>query len=120
MNPRTLKSKQRGISFFGLIMIAAVLGFSGIMIAQAVPTYIEYQAIRKAAHKAANEGSTPADVRRIYGSATAIDDIKSITPNDLEITKQGDKVVVSFAYNKEIPIGGPAYLLLKYSATTAK
>ena len=31
------------------------------------------------------------------------------------ITKEGDRNVVSFAYNKEIHMFGPAFLLLKYA-----
>ncbi|TNF57337.1 MAG: DUF4845 domain-containing protein, partial [Burkholderiales bacterium] len=33
---------------------------------------------------------------------------------DLEITKQGDRVVVAFDYSREIPLFGPAYLVMKY------
>jgi hypothetical protein len=81
---------------------------------------IEFQAIRKAANKAANEGATPPEVRRIFDAAGAIDDFKAVTGKDLDVSKVGDKVVVAFAYNKEIHLGGPAYLLLKYAGTTAK
>jgi Domain of unknown function (DUF4845) len=120
MNAIAGKNKQNGMSFIGLLIVAGFLGFFGILGAQAVPTVIEYQAIKKAAHKAANEGATPADVRRIFDRAQAIDDFNAVAGKDLDITKQGDKVVVSFAYIKEIHIGGPAFLVLKYAATTAK
>jgi hypothetical protein len=43
-----------------------------------------------------------------------VDDISSIKGTDLTVSKEGEKVVVSFAYNKEIELFGPAYLLLKY------
>ena len=86
----------------------------GIIGAQAVPSAIEFQAITKAATKA-KEGSTVAEVRSIFDKAAQIDDIKSIIGKDLEVTKEGDKTVVAFAYSKEIHIGGPAYLLLKYA-----
>lgn len=115
-----MKSKQRGISFMGLLFVGIILAFAGVVGAQVAPTLIEFQAIRKAAHKAANEGSTPADVRRIFSSAAAIDDFKAVDGKDLDISKVGDKVVVAFAYNKEIHLGGPAYLLLKYAGSTAK
>jgi preprotein translocase subunit SecF len=120
MNAIARKHKQNGMSFIGLLIVAGFLGFFGILGAQAVPTVIEFQSIKKAALKAANEGATPADVRRIFDKSQAIDDFKAISGKDLDVTKQGDKVVVSFAYNKEIHIGGPAYLVLKYAATTAK
>jgi Domain of unknown function (DUF4845) len=115
-----MKSKQRGISFMGLLFVGIVLAFLGVIGAQVAPTLIEFQAIRKAANKAANEGTTPPDVRRIFDSASAIDDFKAVTGKDLDISKVGDKVVVAFAYNKEIHLGGPAYLLLKYAGSTSK
>jgi Domain of unknown function (DUF4845) len=115
-----MKSKQRGLSFIGLLFVGGVLAFAGVIGAQVAPTFIEFQAIKKAAGKAANEGSTPPDVRRIFDKSGEVDDFKAVAGKDLDITKQGDKVVVSFAYNKEIHLGGPAYLLLKYAGTTAK
>ena len=40
--------------------------------------------------------------------------IQAVTGKDLDITKENDKVVISFAYNKEIEIMGPVFLLIKY------
>ncbi len=113
-----MKSKQRGLSFLGLVIVGSILAFGGVIGAQVVPTVIEHQAINKAARKAANEGSTAADVRRIFGASAAIDDFKAIEAKDLDVTKVGDKIVVKYAYNKEIHLGGPAYLVIKYSGDT--
>ncbi|MCJ0764294.1 DUF4845 domain-containing protein [Variovorax terrae] len=109
-----LKSRQRGISFIGLIFVGGVLAVTGVVAAQVFPTVLEYQAVLKAVNKA-KEGSTVAEVRSTFDKAAAIDDIKSITGKDIEVTKDGDRIVVSFAYNREIHLTGPAYLLLKYS-----
>lgn len=106
---------QRGITLIGLLFVGGVLAFSGIVIAQAIPTYIEYTAIQKAVNKAAAGGSTVADIRKAFDTAAVIDDIKSIKGADLDVTKNGEKVVVSFAYNREIPIGGPVFLTIKYA-----
>lgn len=109
-----MKIKQRGISFIGVLFVVGILAFAAVIAAQVIPTLIEFQAITKAASKA-KEGSSVIEVRTIFNKAADIDDIKSISGKDLEITKEGDKTVVAFAYNKEIHIGGPAYLLLKYT-----
>lgn len=109
-----MKNRQRGISFIGILFVGGVLAFTGVIAAQVFPTLVEFQAITKAAQKA-SEGNTVPEVRQIFEKAAAIDDIKSITGKDLEVGKNGDKVTVSFAYNKEIHIGGPVYLLLKYT-----
>ena len=110
-------SRQRGISFIGLVFVAVVLACVGVVIAQVIPTLIEWQAIDKAANKA-KEGTTVPEVRAIFDRAQAIDDFKSVSGKDLDIKKVGDKVVVSYAYEREIPLFGPAYLTLKYKGET--
>ena len=109
-----LRAGQRGMTFLGLLVVGTLLAVSGVIIAQIVPTAIEYQAIAKAASKA-SEGNTVAEVRAIFDRAAAIDNISSISGKDLEVTKVGDKVVVAFAYQREIHLAGPGYLTLKYS-----
>jgi hypothetical protein len=106
-------SRQRGISFIGLLFVAVVLGCAGVVLAQVIPTVIEYQAIGKAANNAA-EGNTVPEVRALFDRAQAVDDFKSVSGKDLDVRKVGDRVVVSFAYDREIHLAGPAYLVLKY------
>ena len=113
----TSASRQRGISFIGLLFVAIVLACVGVVVAQVIPTLIEYQAITKAAGKA-TAGSTVPEVRAIFDRAQAIDDFQSVSGKDLDVKKDGDKVVVSFAYDREIHLFGPAYLLLKYAGTS--
>jgi len=109
-----VRSGQRGISFIGLLFVLVVLASVGVVAAQAFPTVVEYQAILKAAQKASG-GNSVAEVRQIFQRAADIDDIKSITAKDLDVSKNGDKVVVKFAYDKEIHMFGPAFLLIKYA-----
>jgi hypothetical protein len=108
------KSRQLGMSFVGLLFVVGILACLAILGAQAFPTVLEYQAILKATQKA-SEGNTVGEVRQIFDRAGAIDDIKSITGRDLDVSKNGDKVVVKFAYQREIHMFGPAFLLLKYA-----
>ena len=108
------RSRQRGISFLGLLFVGGVLAIRGVVAAQIFPTLIEYQAIGKAANKA-SRGNSVAEVRTIFDNAAAVDDIKSITGKDLEVTKEGEKIVVKFAYEREIHLAGPGYLTLKYT-----
>ncbi len=104
---------QQGVSFLGLLFVVAVLACIGVVAAQVIPTLIEYQAIDKAVNKA-KEGSTVPEVRAIFDRAQAVDDFTAVSGKDLDVRKVGDKVVVSFAYEREIHLVGPAFLLLKY------
>lgn len=111
---RAVKSGQRGLSLVGFIIVAGVLAVFGLVVAQIVPTAIEYQAVLKAVQKA-SEGGTVVEVRTIFDRAAVIDNITSITANEIEVTKENEKVVVSFAYQREIHLAGPAYLTMKYA-----
>lgn len=112
-----LKSRQAGASVLTIIFILGVLGVLGAIGMQIFPSLIEYQAALKAINRAKDEG-TVAGVRNAFDRAAQVDNITSITSKDLEITKDGDKVVVSFAYEKEFPLFGPAWLTLKYAGTS--
>ena len=113
------RNSQRGISFLGLLFLGVVLALLGIVGARVVPTATEYMSIQKAVKKAAAEGGTVPAIRAAFDRTASVDYIDSIGGKDLEITKDGDKVVVSFAYDKEIPLFGPAYLLIKYRGSSA-
>jgi hypothetical protein len=108
------KFGQRGITMIGILFVGVVLAGAGVLTAQVVPTVMEFQTILKAVNKA-KEGNTVPEVRMIFDKTASIDNISSITGKDLEITKENDKVVVSFAYEREIHLTGPAFLTLKYS-----
>ncbi len=110
------RSRQRGLSFLGLLVIGGLLAVTGVIGAQILPTAMEFQAVSKAAKKA-REGSSVAEVRSIFDKAAAVDNITSITGKDVEVTKEGDRIVVNFAYQREIHLVGPAFLTLKYAGS---
>jgi type II secretory pathway pseudopilin PulG len=112
------QSQQKGITFIGLLVVAAMLALIGVVVAQVVPTLVELQSVSKAAKKAAADATTVGDVRAVFDRAAQIDDIKSIEGKDLTVTKVGEKIVVSFAYQREIHLAGPAWLTLKYEGST--
>ena len=109
------RRKQAGFSLFGMLLWGGVIAVLFVIGAQIAPTVIEYMAIVKASKKAALEGNSVPEVRGVFDRVAAVDDIKSISGRDIEVTKEGDKVVVSFAYSREIHLVGPAYLVLKYA-----
>lgn len=111
------RSRQRGLSFLGLLVVGGFLAVAGVITAQVIPTAMEYQAVVKAVKKA-SEGNTVAEVRSIFDKAAAIDNISSIAGKDIDVTKEGEKIVVSFAYEREIHLAGPGYLTLKYTGSS--
>lgn len=118
MQRTAIRSRQRGLSFIGVIFVGLIAVAAFAIGGQSVPIFLEYMAIKKAAAKAAREGTTVPEVRAAFDRAAAIDDIRSIAGKDLEVTKSNDRVVVSYSYEREIPLAGPAHLLYRFQDST--
>ncbi len=114
--PLAPRRAQRGLTMFGLLFWAIVIGFFGYLLVRTLPTVNEYMTIQRAVTKiAATNPATVAEARNAFDRQRDIEySISSITSKDLSITKENDKVVISFAYDKEVPIAGPVFLLIKY------
>ena len=97
-----MKQKQRGVTFLGVAFIGAIVAVVAVVAAQVAPTVMEYQAIMKAAQRAAESGSTVQEIRNAFDKSKAADYFEAVSGRDLEISKENDKIVVEFAYNKEI------------------
>ena len=117
MHRTARRSRQRGLSFFGVIFIGLFAVAAFAIGGQSIPIFLEYTSAKKAIEKAKFESTVPG-VRAAFDRAAAIDDIRSVKGSDLEVTKRGDKVVVSFKYAREIPLAGPAYLVYRFEAQT--
>lgn len=111
------RSRQRGLSFIGLVFFGVFAVAAFAIGGQSVPIFLENVAIKKAAEKSKVESSVPA-IRAAFDRAAAIDDITSIKGSDLEITKRGDKTVVGFKYSREIALAGPAFLVYRFEEQT--
>lgn len=110
------RCRQRGISMFGLMFWAILIGFFAYVGVVTFPTINEYATIKRTVEKIAAENpSTVAEARSAFDRQKSIEySISSISGRDLEITKENDRVVIAFAYDKEVALFGPVYLLLKY------
>ncbi len=112
----TRRAQQRGVTLFGLMFWAILIGFGAYVVVRVLPTINEYMTIQRAVEKiAATQPATVAEVRQAFDRQRELEySISELTGKDLVITKENDRVVISYAYNKEVPIYGPVYVLLKY------
>ena len=116
MHGRHMGRAQRGVTMLGLVLWGIVVGFVGYVAVRTLPTINEYLTIQSAVEKiAASPPPTVADIRKAFDRQKDIEySIQSISGKDLEITKENDRVVIAYAYQVEVPVAGPVYLLLKY------
>ena len=110
------RRQQRGMSLIGLMAWAIIIGFIGYVAVRVLPTVNEFLTVQRAVDRvAADSPPTVGEVRKAFDKQKDIEySISSISGKDLEVTKENEKLVIRFAYDKEIPLVEPVYLLLKY------
>jgi hypothetical protein len=108
--------RQRGLTLIGLLFSGIIIALIALVVMRVVPTVIEYFNIKKAVVRAtsASPSGLPSEIRTAFDRSQAIDDFSAIAAKDLVITKVNDQTVVSFAYEKRVPLFGPASLVIEY------
>jgi hypothetical protein len=118
MTQKNMRKTQQGLSLVGVLFIGLIVVVLLLLGAKLVPAIVEYIAIERAVQKIKNEGQTVGQIREAFQRHATIDDIKSITARDLDITKEGDRVVISYAYTYNIPVMDNVRIVIDFSGTT--
>jgi Tfp pilus assembly protein PilE len=111
---------QRGLTLMGMIVTCIVIVIVAIGGLKIAPAYIEYFKVKKAVKAVvqANPAATVGEVRYAFQLRQAIDDIDVIGPKDLEVTKEGNELVVSFAYPKRIPLFANVNVVIDFAGSS--
>ena len=115
---------QRGLSLNALMIGGAVLALLSLLAMKALPPWIEYGNLMKAVKGTATDGSLKdapvAKVREAFTRRADMDDVKSIKAEDLEITKEAGELVISFKYERKIPLFANVSLVFDFEGSSSK
>ena len=105
---------------FGMVVVGMIIVLVAIGGLKIAPAYIEYFTVKKAIVGVAQTTSrgTVAEVRQAFDRRAQIDDIDVIAGKDLEITKEGNEIVISFAYPKRISLFGNLTVVIDFAASS--
>jgi hypothetical protein len=99
-------TKQSGITLTGMLFGSIVLILVVLLAFKLVPVYTEYYAIQKNFKAMADDPNLKAASRRQVAAAFAaratVDDISSIRPDDVQVTKTASGIVVSAEYERKV------------------
>jgi hypothetical protein len=115
--------KQRGVTLVGLIVTLAILGFLVVMAAKLLPAYVEYFTVKKmfASMEQAGDLARPVrEIRKSFDTRNAIEDVKNVKGEDIEITKEGGETVLTASWSAKVALVGNASACLDFMVTTSK
>lgn len=121
---KTLK-QQQGLTFGGFIMFAVLLIVVAITGMKIIPAYMENGKIQKAfddiVRDPAMQASSIAEIKSsYYKRAVTMDDVKNVTQDDIEISKEDGKLKLSANYSKKIPLFGNISLMVEFNPSAPK
>lgn len=115
---------QRGISLNALMLGGVAFALVALLAMKIAPVWIEYgnavKAIKGTASDSSLKDASMAQVRAAYGRRADMDDVKSMPPADIEVTKEGGELVITFAYTKKIPLFANASLVFEFEGSSNK
>ena len=113
--------KQRGVTLTGLLFWCIVIAFVAILGMKVGPEYMEYFKILKSVKSISAEaqGKTVGEIRAAYDRYADVNYISTLKGVDLDISKDGNAVVIEFAYEKRIPLFYNVSLLIDFHGSSA-
>jgi len=116
--------RERGLTMTGFLTLAVVLVFAAFLVFRLMPPFLEYFYVQKAVDAVASDldlqTATPREVRGEFDKRALIDNITTITGEDLEIVRQGNDVVLNANYSVKVPIFGNVAACIDFQASSGK
>lgn len=114
--------KQQGLSLSSLLIWSIVLVLIAILGMKLAPVYIEHSTITKNLKAIAKEvESSDGDLNQIrlsFSKRAQIDNIKSISGQDIKVNRENGRVVLSAKYTVKIPLIANISLNIDFESTS--
>lgn len=114
--------KQAGVSLIGMLIIVSLGAFVLFLGFRALPAYSEYFAVQKilnAIAKESNSETSVAEIRRTFEKRADVEYVQSVGAADLNVQRQGAKVVLSMEYERRIPVAGNVSLVFAFNPSSS-
>jgi hypothetical protein len=104
---QSVRQRERGMTFIGLLCILVLVGAIGYAGVRLVPVYLNYMKLARTMESAATEfkgeNADLSGVRKSLDRHWAIEDITAVEQKDIEITKDNGGLQLHVAYDDTVP-----------------
>jgi hypothetical protein len=99
---------QRGITLTGFLVFAGLAVGALLLAFKIGPAYSEFYTIQKilctVASESAMQTASRGEINTAFNNRATIENIKVISYNDLEVSKEGGRLVLSANYSVRVPL----------------
>ena len=116
-----MRSRQRGATLLGILVIVAILGFALYGAIRLTPVFFEYMAVARALDQTAKEHAdgptTPQALRTSLDRRWIVEDIHSISAKEVEIKRAPGGYSMRAWYRAEAPFIANVSLVADFDKT---
>ena len=119
---KVMRSNERGLTMIGFLFVAAVIVVIVIIGFRVLPSYVEYYSVEKVLQATIREEQSvnPVDLKKALFRRIQAEYIDSVTDRDLVITRDGNTLVATMAWQKVLPLVANASILLDFEAKATR
>jgi hypothetical protein len=116
-----MKRSQRGLTILGFLFVTAVFVTVALVGFRVFPAYVEYFAVKKALEQSMDESPTGniQEIRRAFDRKTSAGYIESVRPSDVQVSRDGNRLVASVAWQRVLHMIGNASILLEFDVAAS-
>lgn len=119
-----MPEQQRGITFGGFVFGAFLVVLLGISALKIIPAYMEAAKIKNVFVVIANDPelqkASIRDIRVAFEKHASIEGIKMVKPEEIEVTSDDGRLMLSANYSVKVPLSGNISLLMEFNPTSGK
>jgi hypothetical protein len=116
------RTSQRGLTVTGLLFGGMAIVLIAVLGMKVVPEVIEYTKIvsdiKALANDPALKQAATSEIRKAFDRRADINQISAVTAQDINVSRNGNTLILSFGYTKKIPLFGPVSLLIDFEGAT--
>jgi len=115
----TTKSKQNGMTIWGLMIVAAVFVFFVLLFFKLFPSYMEHAKVKTALENISRQPDTKdmekAQIKAAFERRFDIEDVSNIDLNkNLFVEKKPGSMTIRIAYERKVPIAYNVSALIEF------
>ena len=114
--------RQRGVGLMGVILGGGLFFFVALLGMKLFPDVMAYftviKNVKATAHDPGMSGASVSQIRSAFLKRIQVEGGSPVTAEDIEVTKEGNEIVMSFAYAKKIPLFGNVSLVIDFEGSS--
>ena len=113
-------SRQGGMTYLGMLFLLVVIAFVALVLIKVLPLYMEHFKVDSSLESLAQDTKgddtalNPYEIEKRLMSRLSINDVKHVTKDDIKVTREGRKTVVSVDYEARVTLFGNLDLIARF------